>query len=240
MAAGVEPPQRIFAHGWWTNEGQKISKSLGNVIDPYDLIATYGLDQMRYFLLREVPFGNDGDLSHRAMVNRMNNDLANDFGNLAQRVLSMIYKNCGGQIPEPGALRPADEAMLAAADSALVRMRSELALQAFHRALEAHFAVIAQANRYVDEQAPWVLRKTDTARFQTVLYVLAEVIRKLAILAQPFMPNGPSALLDQINQPKDARDFAALETRLKPGTEIAKPQGVFPRYVEDEETKGAS
>ncbi len=240
MAAGIEPPKRIFAHGWWTNEGQKISKSLGNVIDPYELIETYGLDQTRYFLLREVPFGNDGDFSHRAMVNRMNNDLANDFGNLGQRVLSMIYKNCGGQIPEPSELRPADEAMLAAADSALIRMRSELALQAFHRALEAHFSVVAQANRYVDEQAPWVLRKTDTARFQTVLYVLAEVIRKLAILAQPFMPNGPDALLEQMNQPRDARDFAALETRLVPGTEIAKPQGVFPRYVEDEESKGAS
>jgi methionyl-tRNA synthetase len=240
MAAGIAPPKRVFAHGWWTNEGQKISKSLGNVIDPYQLTRDYGLDQTRYFLLREVPFGNDGDFSHRAMVNRMNNDLANDFGNLAQRVLSMIYKNCGGQIPEPGELRPSDEAMLAAADSLRVRMRSELAVQAFHRALEAQFSVVAHANRYVDEQAPWVLRKTDKARMATVLYVLAEVIRQLAILAQPFMPNGPSQLLDQMGQPADARAFADLETRLEPGRAIDKPQGVFPRYVEDAKAEGAS
>lgn len=234
MAAGVEPPKRVFAHGWWTSEGRKISKSVGNVIDPYELIETYGLDQVRYFLLREVPFGNDGDFSHRAMVGRMNNDLANDFGNLAQRVLSMVHKNCEGRIPEPGHLMASDESMLAAVTALLPRLRSELALQSFHRALEAIWAVIGQANRYVDEMAPWALRKTDKARMGTVLYVLAEVVRQLAILTQPFMPNAPAKLLDQMGQAEDARDVAALDKPLEPGRAIEKPQGVFPRYVEEE------
>ena len=234
LAAGITPPKRVFAHGWWTKEGQKISKSVGNVIDPYDIVDHYGLDQVRYFLLREVPFGNDGDFSHRAMVSRMNNDLANDFGNLAQRVLSMIYKNCEGEIPAPGELMPSDEAMLAAADSLLPHVRSELSVQGFQRALDALWAVIGQANRYVDEQAPWVLRKTDPARMATVLYVLAEVVRQLALLTQPFMPNATERLLDQLAQPADARDFAALSQRLASGRAIDKPQGVFPRYVEPE------
>ena len=234
MAAGLAPPRRVFAHGWWTNEGQKISKSLGNVIDPYELIDRYGLDQVRYFMLREVPFGNDGDFSHRAIVNRINDDLANDFGNLAQRVLSMIHKNCAAAIPAPGDFTPADDALLAAADGLLARMREELEVQAFHRALEAAWRVVGQANRYVDEMAPWVLRKSDPARMATVLYVLAEVIRQLAILVQPFMPNGPTRLLDQLGQPAEARDFAALAARLPAGRAIDKPQGIFPRYVEAE------
>jgi methionyl-tRNA synthetase len=234
LAAGITPPKRVFAHGWWTNEGQKISKSLGNVIDPHQLIADYGLDQTRYFMLREVPFGNDGDFSHRAMVNRINNDLANDLGNLAQRSLSMVYKNCGGAIPEPGPFTEADREMLNAVDGVVAKMRVELDVQAFHRALEALWAVVGQANRYVDEMAPWALRKTDKARMATVLYVLAEVVRKLAILTQPFMTRGPAGLLDQIGQPEDARTFASLASRLEPGRKIAKPQGVFPRYVETE------
>ncbi|MCH8809101.1 MAG: methionine--tRNA ligase, partial [Proteobacteria bacterium] len=154
MGAGIEPPKRVFAHGWWTNEGQKISKSVGNVIDPHALVARYGLDQVRYFLLREVPFGNDGDFSHRAMVGRMNSDLANDFGNLAQRVLSMIAKNCGGRVPGPGDLTAADAALLGAASALLERLRGAYRVQAFHKALEATWEVIGAANRYVDEQAP--------------------------------------------------------------------------------------
>lgn len=239
MAAGLAPPKRIFAHGWWTNEGQKISKSLGNVIEAYQLIEEYGLDQARYFLLREVPFGNDGDFSHRAMVGRINNDLANDYGNLAQRVLSMIHKNCDGRIPEPDELMPSDESLLAAAGTLRARMRSELSVQAFHKALEALWGVIAQANRYVDDMAPWVLRKTDRRRMETVLYVLAEVVRQLAILTQPFMPDGSSRLLDQLGQPGEARDFAALDTPLPAGRAIERPVGVFPRYVEDAQRDGA-
>jgi len=194
MAAGLEPPRRVFAHGWWTNEGQKISKRLGNVIDPHDLIAKYGLDQVRYFLLREVPFGNDGDYSHRAMVNRINGDLANGLGNLAQRVLKLI--NGGGVVPAPGALAPADETLLAAARGLHARVRDELEQQAFHKALDALWLVIGDGDRYINEQKPWSLKKTDPARMNTVLYVLAETIRHLAILAQPFMPQACGRLLD--------------------------------------------
>jgi methionyl-tRNA synthetase len=238
MSAGLAPPKRVYAHGWWTKEGQKISKSVGNVIDPYDIVEHYGLDQVRYFLLREVPFGNDGDFSHRAVLQRINTELANDFGNLAQRVLSMIHKNCGGQIPEPGELMPSDEALLAAADGLAARVRSELAVQGFQRALDAIWSVVAAANRYVDDQAPWVLRKSDPARMATVLYVLAETIRHLAVLTQPFTPNGSARLLDQMGQAADARDVAALGQRLEPGRAIEKPQGVFPRYTEAETEAG--
>jgi len=233
MAAGLEPPRRVFAHGWWTNEGQKISKSLGNVIDPLRLVEKYGLDPVRYFLLREVPFGNDGDFSHRAMVHRMNGDLANDFGNLAQRVLSMINKNCNAAVPQPGTLKATDEALLAAAHGLIGRLRTELQVQAFHRALDAVWQVIGDANRYVDEQAPWALRKTDPERMETVLYVLAETLRVLALVTQPFMPQSCGRLLDQLGVEAGARSFASLFQRLKPGTPLPKPEGVFPRYVEE-------
>jgi len=240
MAAGLEPPQRIFAHGWWTNEGQKISKRLGNVIDPHDLIAKYGLDQVRYFLLREVPFGNDGDYSHRAAVNRINGDLANDFGNLAQRVLKMVHASCGASVPLPGALAAADSALLEAASGLLGRLRSELEQQAFHRALDALWQVIGEANRYVDEQKPWSLKKTDPARMATVLHVLTEVIRHLAVLAQPFMPDSCGRMLDLLAVPADRRAFACLASnKLEPGRALPAPVGIFPRYVDQDEPETA-
>ena len=235
MAAGLEPPRRVFAHGWWTNEGQKISKSLGNVIDPYELIATYGLDQTRYFLMREVPFGNDGDFARDAMIRRINSDLANGLGNLAQRSLSQIAKNCGGVVPKFGAFLAADQALLKAAGDLLGSVREELDVQAFHKALDHVWSVIAQADRYVDEQAPWALKKTDPARMETVLYVLAETIRHLAIVLQPFMPDSMGKLLDQLGVSGEARHFGALDGvhhALQPGTPLPTPQGVFPRYVE--------
>ena len=235
MAADLPPPRRVFAHGWWTNEGQKISKSLGNVIDPVSLIDTYGLDQVRYFLIREVPFGRDGDFSHQAMIGRMNADLANAYGNLAQRVLSMIHKNCARQVPQPGAWTAADRQLLDQAGMLLPQLRAAVAEQGFSRGLDLIWAVIHAANVYVDEQAPWALRKTEPARMATVLYVLAETIRQLAILTQPFMPRASAALLDQLAVPADARDFKALgtATALAPGTPLPTPQGVFPRWVEE-------
>jgi methionyl-tRNA synthetase len=235
MAAGLEPPQRVFAHGWWTNEGQKISKSLGNIIDPYELVERYGLDQTRWFLLREVPFGSDGDFSHSAMVTRTNADLANGIGNLAQRTLSMIAKNCGEAVPEPGEMTDADLALLSESDGLLERVRNEMNAQAFHRALEAVMAVAAAADRYVDEMAPWVLRKTDPARMATVLYVMAETVRRLAILIQPIVPEAAARLLDQLAAAPDARGFASLGAagRLVPGTVLPKPEGVFPRFIDD-------
>ncbi|MBV9583342.1 MAG: methionine--tRNA ligase [Alphaproteobacteria bacterium] len=234
MAAGIEPPRRVFAHGWWTVEGQKMSKSLGNFIPPKTLVDKYGLDPVRYFLLRELPFGNDGDFSHRAIVGRLNGDLANDFGNLAQRVLSMINRNCDATVPEPGAFDAADEELLGEARALLDRVRPQITEQAFHAALEAIWRVVGAANRYVDEQAPWALRRNDPARMRTVLYTLAEVLRHLGILTQPFVPDAAAALLDQLAVPGAARRFADLSAPLPPGRALPAPHGIFPRYVEAE------
>jgi methionyl-tRNA synthetase len=234
MAAGIEPPRRVFAHGWWTVEGQKMSKSLGNFIAPKELVDKYGLDPVRYFLMRELPFGNDGDFSHRAMVGRLNGDLANDYGNLAQRVLSMINRNCDAIVPEPGALTAEDEELLGEARGLLDRVRPQIAEQGFHLALETLWRVVGAANRYVDDQAPWALRRNDPARMRTVLYTLAEVLRHLGILTQPFVPDAASALLDQLAVPVEARRFADLGEALPPGRALPAPYGIFPRYVEAE------
>jgi methionyl-tRNA synthetase len=236
LAAGLPTPKRVFAHGWWTNEGEKISKSLGNVIDPIELVNTYGLDQVRYFLLREVPFGSDGDFSTRAIVGRINSDLANDYGNLAQRVLSMIHKNCGGKLPEPGPFTDADNILLNAAQQMLSNVRKKIDVQAFHEVLETIWVVIRQSNGYVDVQAPWKLKKEDPDRMNTVLYALAETIRHLALLTQPFMPNASARILDQLSVSSEKRTFSAIINKdvLVSGTEIPKPDGVFPRYVEEE------
>lgn len=235
MAAGIEPPKRVYAHGWWTNEGQKISKSVGNVIKPYDLIDQYGLDQVRYFLLREVPFGNDGDFSHSSMISRMNHELANDYGNLVQRSLSMVNKNCDGKVPEHGAFTTEDLALLTPAQNLAASMRPLMDRQAFHEAIEAVWLVIRAANGYVDHQAPWALKKTDPVRMATVLYVLAETIRHLGIATSPFMPETSGKILDQLCVSVDARNFVNMGegSALTLGTELPKPQGLFPRFVEE-------
>ena len=233
MAAGLAPPRRVFAHGWWTIEGQKMSKSLGNAIDPVTLIEEFGLDPVRYFLLREVPFGNDGDFSQRAMISRMNSDLANDLGNLAQRALSMIAKNCGGVLPAHGAFTAEDDVLLIRCDDLLGKVRAAFEVQAFHRALELIFDVVGEANRYVDAQAPWALRKTDADRMGTVLYVLAEAIRNIALLCQPVMPDSAGRILNLLTISLDHRDFSrcGANGRLEPGTALPAPVPVFPRYV---------
>jgi len=235
MSAGIEVPKRVFGHGFLNIEGEKMSKSLGNVLSPQAMIDEFGLDQIRFFLMREVPFGGDGSFSREGMIQRINSDLANDFGNLAQRVLSMIGKNCGAQVPEPGEFTEADMALLGEAEAALAGARAQFEVQAFHEALEILWRVIRNANAYVDHQAPWELRKSDPARMETVLYVLAETIRHLAILAQPFMPEAMAKMLDQLAVAEDARAFDSLGDggRLAPGTPLPKPQGVFPRYVEE-------
>ncbi len=235
MGAGLEPPKRVFAHGWWTNEGQKISKSLGNVIEPREIVNTYGLDQVRYFLLREVPFGNDGDFSHRSMVNRINGELANDLGNLAQRALSMIGRYCDGTLPAPGAFAEADKALVGQAEGVLATFREKIDAQSFHEAIEAIWVVVRAANGYVDQQAPWALHKTDQARRDTVLYVLAETIRHLGLYIQPFMPDSAARMLDQLAIAPEARNFTHVGSghALKPGTALPKPEPVFPRFVED-------
>jgi methionyl-tRNA synthetase len=241
LAAGVAPPKRVFAHGWWTNADAKMSKSLGNVIVPKTLVETYGLDTVRYFLLRELPFGADGNFSHAAIVRRTNTDLANDFGNLAQRVLTQVNRNADAKVPTPGPLTDADRTLLASAHGLLARWRAELDEQAFHRALEAHWDVVGSANRYVDAQAPWVLKKTDPARMATVLYVLMETIRHLAILVQPVIPASASKLLDQLGVGRDRRDFLSLgpDRSLAPGTALPAPEGVFPRIVAEDDRRAA-
>jgi methionyl-tRNA synthetase len=232
MAAGLALPKRVFAHGWWTVDGEKMSKSLGNAIKPQAMVEEFGLDQIRYFLMREIPFGNDGDFSRAAIMQRINGELANDYGNLCQRTLAMIQKYYDGTLPAPDALRAEDEALLNGGAQALEIMRAELDRQAFHKALDAIWRVVGEANRYVDEMAPWSLRKTDMARLGTVLYVLAETIRRLALLTQPFMPQASARILDLLGTPEDERDFVCLTSAtLPPGRALPPPVPVFPRHV---------
>src|SRR5262249_6110093 len=236
MSAGVAVPRRIFSHGFLFNRGEKMSKSVGNVIDPVALVDAYGADQLRYFFLREVPFGQDGNYGHEAIVNRINADLANDLGNLAQRSLTMIARQLGGALPTPGAFSPADQAILAAADGMIGKAREAMQTQQLHQVLNAVWAVVAEANRYFAGEAPWALAKTDPARQGTVLYVTAEVIRQVAILAQPFVPKSAAKLLDLLAIPSAARQFAALggAGRIAAGAKLPAPSPVFPRYVESE------
>ncbi|QIB36383.1 methionine--tRNA ligase [Ancylobacter pratisalsi] len=241
MSAGVAPPKTVFAHGFIHNRGEKMSKSVGNVIDPFDLARAYGVDALRYFLLREIPFGQDGSYSHEAIVARTNADLANDLGNLAQRSLSMIAKNLGGALPAPGSPTPDDAAMLAAVDALGEKVRAAMEQQQLHQALGEIWAVVAEANRYFAGAAPWELRKTDPERFGTVLWTTAELIRQVALLAQPFVPTGAAKLLDLLAVPETARAFDSLGAagRLAGGTALPAPAGVFPRYIEPETSSPA-
>ncbi|MBX5180137.1 methionine--tRNA ligase [Rhizobium lentis] len=236
MSAKLPLPKRVFAHGFLLNKGEKMSKSLGNVVDPVNLVNHFGLDQVRYFFLREVSFGQDGSYSEEAIGTRINSDLANGIGNLASRSLSMIVKNCDGKIPECGPLTDEDKAMLAQTDALHALTREDMSKQLIHRALASIIAVVSEADRYFAGQAPWALKKTDPARMGTVLYVTAEVVRQIAILLQPFMPESSGKLLDLVAAPADKRDFAALGEvgRLVAGTVLEAPTPVFPRYVAPE------
>ncbi|KRE13923.1 methionine--tRNA ligase [Bosea sp. Root381] len=241
MSAGLPLPKRVFGHGFLLSKGEKMSKSLGNVVDPFELADVYGVDQLRYFFLREVSFGQDGNYSHEAIVGRINADLANDLGNLAQRSLSMIAKNCEGRVPARGALTEADSAMLALADGALEKARGAMQDFALHTVLADIWAVVAEANRYFAANEPWRLSKSDPARRDTVLYVTAEVLRQVVILVQPVMPTSAARLLDLLGVAAGARSFASLGAagRLAPGTPLPAPSGIFPRYVEPEGGEGA-
>ncbi|EMS95889.1 methionyl-tRNA ligase [Agrobacterium tumefaciens str. Cherry 2E-2-2] len=236
MSAKLPLPKRVYAHGFLLNKGEKMSKSLGNVVDPANLVNHFGLDQVRYFFLREVSFGQDGSYSEEGIATRINADLANGIGNLASRSLSMIVKNCEGQIPTPGEFTEEDKAMLGSADGLLEICREEMGKQLIHRALAAIIAVVSETDRYFASQEPWALKKTDPERMGTVLYVTAEVVRQIGILLQPFMPESCEKLLDLVAAPADKRDFAALGEagRLVPGTALEAPKPVFPRYVAPE------
>ncbi|MET4170859.1 methionyl-tRNA synthetase [Bradyrhizobium sp. LA6.1] len=234
MSAGISLPKRVYAHGFLFNRGEKMSKSVGNVVDPFNLADQYGVDQMRYFFLREVSYGQDGNYNHDAIVARINADLANDLGNLAQRSLSMIAKQLGGVLPEPGEFSDNDKAILAMADGMIAASREAMATQQIHHWLNAVWAVVAEANRYFAGEAPWALAKTDPVRQKTVLYVTAEVVRQIAILAQPAMPTASGLLLDSLGIPAGERNFAMLggAKRIAPGSTLPAPTPAFPRYIE--------
>ena len=231
MAAGLEPPKRVFAHGWWTNEGQKISKSLGNVIDPIDLISQYGADAFRYVLMREVSFGQDGDFSISGMKNRINADLANAYGNLAQRVLSFIYKQCDGIIHASADLEPQDKVILNGLETALTEVRTAIDHQALHKMCDSIWQCIYDANAYVDAEKPWSLRKENPERMKVVLYVLCNVIKRLALLTFPILPQASETMLRLLRESDfDLENFSALipDQRI-----IQEPHPVFPRIVDE-------
>ncbi|BBZ77513.1 methionine--tRNA ligase [Mycolicibacterium anyangense] len=234
MSAGIELPKRVYAHGFINVKGEKMSKSVGNVIDPIALADEFGVDQVRYFFLREIPFGQDGSYSEDAIIGRINADLANEFGNLAQRSLSMVNKNLDAQVPTPGEFSAEDAELLAIADGLLDKVRAAFDEQAMHIALESIWLMLGAANRYFSAQEPWVLRKSESAadqeRFRTVLYVTLEVVRIAALLVQPVVPESAATLLDLLGQPESQRDFTAVGVRIAPGTALPAPAGVFPRY----------
>jgi len=251
LGAGLEVPSRLFAHGWWTRDGAKISKSVGNVIDPKELVETFGVDQVRYFLMSEVPFGSDGDYSETQMLACANGFLANALGNLQMRVMSLMYKNCEAAVPAPEApLTDDDRELLSEARKLAGRVRAHLAKQELHKACGAIDALVRAGNRYIDEQAPWALKKTDTERMTTVLYVLADTLRHVAVCASPVMPGACSRMLDQLCVPADRRstkhltpeetteDGDLFKSSVAPGTPLQKPVGLFPR-IEIEERPAA-
>jgi methionyl-tRNA synthetase len=237
LSAGLPVPDQVVVHGFLFSRGEKMSKSVGNVVSPSDLVKAYGVDQTRYFFLREVPFGQDGNYSHEAIVNRINADLANDLGNLAQRSLSMIAKNCGGVVPKHGAFTEADREIMAAADGIHAEARAAHETHSINKALDAIWRVVADANRYFAGQEPWALKETDPARMETVLYVTADVLRVIGIMAQPYIPGSAAALLNLLGVDQSARSFTDLGRRLVPGTPLPAPAPIFPRYVEEEVAK---
>ncbi len=224
MSAGLPLPKQVFGHGFLLHRGEKMSKSTGNVADPIEMAEAFGVDPLRYFLLREVSFGQDGSYSDEAIVTRVNADLANGLGNLAQRSLSMIAKQCGGVLPSAG-----EESAPVLPATLLQRVADAMDDLALHRALEIIWEGVGEANRYFADMAPWALRKTDPAKADAVLYRTAEAVRQLAILVRWVAPSSADRLLDQLAVASDERDFAALDVPLTPGSSLPAPQGVFPR-----------
>ncbi|MEI7669891.1 MAG: methionine--tRNA ligase, partial [Pseudomonadota bacterium] len=241
MAADIDTPKRVFAHGWWMNEGEKMSKSIGNVIAPNDLVEKYGLDQVRYFLMREVPFGNDGNFSHERMAIVINSELANNLGNLIQRTLSMIEKNCGDVIPDAAGVAK-DELDLEFLDKVQltnIDTEKEIAKRyydcKFNEILVDIMQIASEANIYIDTKAPWKQKKIDEKMMNATLYHLAEAIRCIAIMLQPFIPDSSANILILLGYDeeiaKQGVPFYELkpEYALKVGTKILSPKPIFPR-----------
>ncbi|MFZ9395251.1 MAG: methionine--tRNA ligase [Erythrobacter sp.] len=244
MSAGLPLPKQVFAHGFLlARGGEKMSKSAGNVVDPMDLAAQFGVDPLRYFFMREIAFGQDGSYSAEAIVTRANAELANSFGNLAQRTLSMIFKNCDGVLNGDYSPEPADIALEHTVnDACRNELPREFEVLNFSAGLEAWMRAVFACNQYVDEQAPWALRKSDPERMVAVLMTLFRQVRSLAIAVRPVVPGSADRLLDQLGIPHGERDYAALEDSdwfarlVEAGYTLEQPQGVFPRLAlpEDE------
>jgi methionyl-tRNA synthetase len=199
MAADIDPPKKIFAHGWWTNEGKKISKSVGNIINPYEIIDQYGLDQIRFFLFREVPFGNDGDFSKDAISQRVNADLSNNYGNLIQRISTFIVKNANSQVSKPEKLDVSDEKLIKLFDETFKNYMEHMNAFQIDRALKHIFDYLSEVNSYVDNQAPWALKKTNIERMKDVLYLLTLVTIKCSVLLYPIIPSSINKILNIYN-----------------------------------------
>ena len=226
MSAGIELPKTVYGHGFLLSRGEKMSKSVGNVVDPLELSEVFGVDALRYFLMREVTFGQDGSYSAEAIVNRVNAELANSFGNLAQRTLSMIFKNLGGILPNAGN-SPEDEELLAKVEAACSELTQRFGQYGFSAGLEAWMSAVFACNAYVDAQAPWTLRKTDPDRMAAVLGTLVVAVRQLAQGVAPVIPDSAQKLLTLIDSGSG-------------GQPIAQPQPLFPRLELEEETAEAA
>jgi methionyl-tRNA synthetase len=237
MAAGLPLPKKVFAHGWWTVEGQKMSKSLQNVVEPNMLIDKYGVDAVRYFLLREVPFGLDGDFSHSAMIHRINSDLANDLGNLLNRSTAMINKYFNGVVQPPDDYTETDSAFRAKTEALSGCLDSCLNDLAFSRGLQAIWEVISAGNKYIDETAPWTLAKDpdQRGRLATVMYCILESQRIVFHILSPFMPGTCRKGLSYLGWEEEISESGMAWGGLRPGTKIRKAEPLFPRIEEKAE-----
>lgn len=237
MSAGLQPPKAVHGHGFiYAADGQKMSKSAGNSIDPLTVIEKYGTDAFRYYVMREISYGHDGKFDLTQFPIRCNADLANEFGNLAQRSLSMINKNCDAQMPTPGDLTAEDKAALEAPQKVLPVLRAAMDKYELHNALSSLWRVMSETNGYFAGQAPWELKKTGPARMATVLWVTANIVRQLAILASPFIPVGTAKILDLLAVPENARKFEHLAQHVAAGAALPAPSGVYPRITTEEES----
>jgi methionyl-tRNA synthetase len=234
MAADLEPPSRVFAHGWWTNEGKKISKSLGNIIDPYEVVLNYGLDQIRFFLFREVPFGNDGDFSKESIAQRINADLSNNFGNLVQRICSFVNKNCNSTVSNFVNFNEEDNKLITISINKFDKYKQYMNEQNIDKSLKVVFELLTETNIYIDKQAPWILKKTNLERMKVVLFVVLEIIRRTSLLLFPVIPGSCEKVFSILNVEKKDITLNNYQTIPSEPYSINESFPVFPRIDIDD------